>query len=241
MSLSVSSSSIFIDKHTFKRLINDVVEIRKNPLISHGVHYFHNEDDVLKGKALIIGQKDTPYENGFYLFDLDFPPNYPHAPPTVTFRTNDGQTRMNPNLYIQGKVCLSILNTWQGEQWSGCQTISTVLLALCTLFIKNPLLNEPGITETHKDLDNYNSILTFKNFDTAMLLVLTNEYFSENFPMFLDTMKTSFKENYDYNVNKIRELHNLYPKKIHIRTSLYSMDITVDYKKLLQKFIDFVV
>ena len=47
----------------------------------------------------------------------------------VKFRTTGrGQVRFNPNLYKDGKVCLSLLGTWpgaQGEQWS--KQISTII------------------------------------------------------------------------------------------------------------------
>ena len=46
-----------------------------------------------------------------------YPTEYPFKPPKVTYKTNDGFTRFNPNLYKNGKVCISLLNTWQGEQW----------------------------------------------------------------------------------------------------------------------------
>jgi hypothetical protein len=74
-----------------------------------------------------------------------FPSNYPWSPPkvtlyvehidTVTFffsfqelylticfvkcdrvTTDNGRVRFNPNLYANGKVCLSILGTWSGMQ-----------------------------------------------------------------------------------------------------------------------------
>ena len=47
----------------------------------------------------------------------------------VHFRTTGGgAVRFNPNLYQEGKVCLSLLGTWdgaQGEQWN--QDTSTIL------------------------------------------------------------------------------------------------------------------
>ena len=46
------------------------------------------------------------------------------------------------NLYKNGKVCISLLNTWQGEQWSSCQNISTILLNLVALLNNTPLLND---------------------------------------------------------------------------------------------------
>ena len=83
---------------------------------------------MLVGYALIIGPKDTPYAYGNFLFKFLFPYDYPHTPPKVTYHTNDGYTRFNPNLYKSGKVCISLLNTWKGEQWTGCQTIKSILL-----------------------------------------------------------------------------------------------------------------
>ena len=59
---------------------------------------------------LIIGPFDTPYEGGFFHFYLRFSPNYPRCPPRVKFMTTgSGRVRFNPNLYCNGKVCLSIL------------------------------------------------------------------------------------------------------------------------------------
>ena len=64
----------------------------------------------LQLSVLIIGPFDTPYEGGFFQFLLRFPPNYPFSPPRVKFlTTGDGTVRFNPNLYRNGKVCLSTL------------------------------------------------------------------------------------------------------------------------------------
>ena len=53
-------NSLVISKETISRLIKDVKEIIKNPLESHGIYYKHDEEDLLKGKALIIGPQGTP-------------------------------------------------------------------------------------------------------------------------------------------------------------------------------------
>jgi len=44
-----------------------------------------DEDDVTHLNALIIGPEDTPYENGFFHFDMIFPHDYPWRPPKVNF------------------------------------------------------------------------------------------------------------------------------------------------------------
>jgi len=169
-----ASGEIFLKKDALRRIVSDIKELRKNPLTAHGIYYEHDETDMLKGRALIIGPADTPYEDGFYLFKFKFPANYPHVPPKVEFCTSDGLTRFNPNLYRSGKVCLSILNTWTGEPWSGCQTISSVLLALCTILNAEPLLNEPGIMKTHRDYESYNEIIKYKNIEVAIFGMLAS-------------------------------------------------------------------
>ncbi len=41
-----------------KRILSDVKEIIKNPLEDNGIYYFHNEDNIYNGKALIIGPNE---------------------------------------------------------------------------------------------------------------------------------------------------------------------------------------
>jgi ubiquitin-protein ligase len=69
-------------------------------------------------KALIIGPEGTPYQNGCFLFDIFLGHSYNQLPPSVKYMTtNGGKFRFNPNLYADGKVCLSLLGTWAGPGW----------------------------------------------------------------------------------------------------------------------------
>lgn len=228
---SQTEQPITLSKDTVKRLIKDVREIIKSPLTSHGIHYHHNTDDILCGQAMIIGPSDTPYEQGYYFFDFKFPVNYPHTPPVVTYHTNDGTTRFNPNLYKSGKVCLSILNTWKGDQWTGCQSISTILLALCTLLNDKPLLNEPGLTENHYDFKKYNKIIEFMNFKIAMIRMIKSERIKNNFSNLYEIMTNDFVKNY----KKIMDLINKKnTKNEFISTHVYNMYVSIDYNALIK-------
>ena len=89
---------IFISNSTAKRLLHDVKSIIKNPLEDQGIYYRHDETNILKGYAMIIGPTDTVYSYGYYLFEIDYPDNYPHAPPLFTYHTNDCVTRFNPEM-----------------------------------------------------------------------------------------------------------------------------------------------
>jgi ubiquitin-protein ligase len=107
-----------------------------------------DETDIRQIKALIIGPENTPFEGGFFYFSL-FLENYPSKPPKVKFLTPDSPSfRIHPNLYANGKVCLSILNTWGSSEWSPMLTISKILLTIQALLDENPAANEPPYTIT---------------------------------------------------------------------------------------------
>jgi ubiquitin-conjugating enzyme E2 Z len=224
----------FLSKDTMRRIISDIKEIRTHPLTAHGIYYEHDDTDLLKGTALIIGPPDTPYADGFYFFLFKFPANYPHAPPTVKFCTGDGETRFNPNLYRSGKVCLSILNTWQGEPWSGCQTISSVLLAICTVFTDAPLLNEPGLTKDHRDFENYNKIIAYKNIQVAIFGMLVDETIKTEFPWFVEIMQALFREKKEALRQRVIEKNTKITEIV--TTDVYQMCVCTNYEKLLIKF-----
>lgn len=128
------------------RIVKEIAHIQKGTDLSLAVAC--RDDDVRRVRALIIGPPDTPYEYGFFEFQVKFPKEYPITSPTVTCITTDGgRTRFNPNIYAQGKVCLSILGTWhgeKGEEWSSAQGLESVMLSIQSLMSQNPYENEPG-------------------------------------------------------------------------------------------------
>jgi len=232
--------SQFISRETISRLLKDVKDIIKNPLTENGIYYIHDDVDMLKGYALIIGPSDTPYFGGNYLFELSYPIDYPHSPPKVKYCTNGNNVRFNPNLYTCGKVCVSILNTWRGDQWTSCQTISTVLLTLCTLLCKDPLLNEPGVNKGHNDMKNYDEILQFANIDIAICDIIErkNSVFMPFFENFYPFIKENFIKNYNLLLEISRNKNNQFKSEIqNFRTGYYSMNINVDYNKVIDKLI----
>lgn len=173
-----------------KRIMIDVKEVLSESM--DNIDYSHDEQNAYKGYACIKGPSKTPYEYGYYFFELDFPPNYPFSPPMVKFINYDGTTRFNPNLYINGKVCLSILNTWDGEKWSACQSIRTLLLMLLTLLNEEPLLNEPGITRDHSNFDAYHQLIEYKNIEISVLKYLQKPNLPYPFHVFYPIMVKGF-------------------------------------------------
>jgi ubiquitin-protein ligase len=231
--------STFISKETVNRLLNDVKQIIKNPLTDNGIYYTHDDSDLLKGYALIVGPSDTPYFGGNYLFEFKFPYDYPHSPPKVTYCTNGNGIRFNPNLYKCGKVCVSLLNTWSGDQWTSCQTISTVLLTLCTLLCKDPLLNEPGVTKNHTEFNNYTKIIEYSNIDIAICDIINKKegMYLNFFDLFYQNIKENFVKNYDGLIKFIDEKieANKNKETTIVSGGFYNMTVNIDYVKLKKK------
>ncbi|KAL4931154.1 ubiquitin-conjugating enzyme E2 [Aspergillus undulatus] len=102
-------------------------------------------------RVLIIGPENTPYEHAPFVFDFQLPSDFPNEPPLAFFHSwTVGRGAVNPNLYEDGKICLSILGTWPTqnphENWSpGKSTVLQVLVSILGLvLVKNPFYNEVG-------------------------------------------------------------------------------------------------
>ena len=228
-----------MNKNNQRRLLKDVVELIKSPLSDNGIYYQHNEENMLQGHALIIGPGETLYNYGYYLFEFNFSKKYPFEPPKVIYLTNEHDIRFHPNLYRNGKVCLSLLNTWRGEQWTSCQTIRTILLNLVTLFHNKPLLNEPGIKEDYKYFKDYNRMIKFSNYNTAVLSVLKEKIYKPISQKFSDVIKENYLKNKDRILEHLIQLKE--SEKIEkISIGIYSsMTCYIDYNKLYDLFLEY--
>lgn len=254
-----------LNKVAITRIANDVKYIIKNPLDNENIYYKHDEDNISLGYAVLIGSKDTPYEYGYYFFKFKFPDDYPYNPPVVEFLTNDGIMRFNPNLYTNGKVCLSILNTWQGESWTSCCTISSILLTLMSILNDNPLLNEPGIKDNDININKYNFLISYKNIEYSIIkqfLIIDNlDKITNNitnndtidsekiiqisninekiFIKFKDIIIKLLKLNYDKIIKNIDNLNTIYNdiySNKSIFVSTYSLKYKPNFNKLLYDF-----
>ena len=228
----------FISKETINRLLKDVRHIIINPLTDQGIYYIHDDSDMLKGYAMIVGPPETPYFGGFYFFEISYPYDYPHSPPKVKYCTNSNGIRFNPNLYTCGKVCVSLLNTWRGDQWTSCQSISTVLLTLCTLLCSNPLLNEPGVDKNHSDMKNYNEIIEYSNLSIAVCDIVRKK--SGVYLPFFENFYPYVKENFNKNYDKLLEIAQKKSQNTDIenkffKTGFYNMNVNVRYNDVILK------
>jgi len=228
-----------LPRTTTQRLMHDIYELRDDNLSSHGIYYRPNEENILKGYALIVGSSGTPYLGGYYFFEFDFPTNFPFAPPIVTYKTNQHAIRFHPNLYTNGRVCLSIINTWMGSQWSACQTISSVLLVLASLLCENPLLNEPCVDHTNIQLQkDYATTVLFSNINIAMCNVIqkTPGLYQPFFNMFDDIVLQKWREHFeDVRAICVARLEEFGEEDIEVPHYYNNMKVRLNYRRLLDK------
>ncbi|KAF0925700.1 hypothetical protein E2562_017264 [Oryza meyeriana var. granulata] len=109
------------------------------------VRAFEDRMDLLR--AAMVSAAGTPYHDGLFLFDLHLPPSYPAAPPQVYYHSFG--LRVNPNLYPSGTICLSLLNTFDGDGTEAWQPATSTLLQVLVsvqglVLTADPYYNEAG-------------------------------------------------------------------------------------------------
>ena len=106
-------------------------------------------------RVLFVGPEETPYASAPFIMDFYLPTDYPQSPPQAFFHSWPGLSglggvgRVNPNLYEDGKICLSLLGTWDGDKvegWSPAKStvLQLVLSLLGLVLVRQPYFNEAG-------------------------------------------------------------------------------------------------
>ena len=177
-----------IEKSKTVRLAQEIADLSNSLPNDHTNAIFvrveESRVDVMK--AIISGAAGTPYAHGCYEFDLYFDPRYPNTPPKCQLvTTGSGAVRFNPNLYADGKVCLSLLGTWRGsstENWDAkFSTILQVLMSIQAIIMSEEVYyNEPGYeheagtVEGEAKNEGYSNIVRYCNIQYAMIDQMTN-------------------------------------------------------------------
>jgi ubiquitin-protein ligase len=233
-----------MSKEAIKRIINkDMKEIQKMNLSELGIHINFNEEDVMKAVAIIIGPKDTPYENGILYFLIEFPTNYPFSPPKIGY-ISSSRHRIHPNLYVGksqdnfvGKVCLSAINTWSGPKWTTVMHIGSILLSIQSILCNDPLHNEPGFEKEVGQRNDYYNIIV--EYDTYNHLIRKNGF--EIHPLFMTfkgIIEDHLKKENDSILSKINALCLKYPKQIKISLNIYNIAMVINYDQLNKELIE---
>lgn len=117
-----------------KRLRKELMEITKEQN-----EFFTINPDIIDTnlgyniEGIMFGH-DEPYRNGMFEFKIFFPHDYPNNPPIFTFTDK----LFHPNIYSDGKVCISILHAGgdatgyedDGLRWSSTQTLYCIITSI---------------------------------------------------------------------------------------------------------------
>lgn len=231
-----SNSHITISQYKKEiKLLNELLFVHKDASIFCAL----NESSMESMMALITGSKDTPYEHGCFIFNIHFSNLYPHSPPIVKLLNNQN-FRINPNLYENGTVCLSLLNTWNGEKsetWnSSTSSVAQILLSIQTMiFNENPYYNEPTFETIHNKNDQLfkeQQAIQYCKDVSIYTIKITIETIKQ-----LDTTYSVFKElliqYYKLKCDDILTLYNSWIDKYEIDVSLKT-----ELKKALDSIIE---
>jgi ubiquitin-protein ligase len=243
---------------TMNRIVKDLKNLKEvlSSLTDAQVLIFVSEESLLLWKFMLVPPSDTPYYGGMFEFHMILPPNYPTQPPKVQLMTTGENTiRFNPNLYPNGKVCLSLLGTWVGPRWNPRgSNLSEVILAILGQIMgtKNPLSNEPGFDLVQgtalahiNSAKNYMAYLRIQTLVTTMIgsVLGKNSYSTEFYSFILFYYMKNFK------VKILPDLIQWSEKKIpspvsfgwSIAGQIHNPDwwktTYLDYKRNMQKYI----
>lgn len=98
--------------------------------------------------ALMVVNPDSSYTGGYFKCTIQFPKTYPYAPPDFRFNS----PLWHPNIYPDGRICISILHApgedimsgeTSGERWSPAQRVESVLISILSL-LDDPEINSPA-------------------------------------------------------------------------------------------------
>ncbi|EEY14992.1 hypothetical protein D7B24_002040 [Verticillium nonalfalfae] len=101
---------------------------------------------------LMINDDCKYYGGGFFRARLTFPPNFPDMPPSMTFQN---PIPFHPNIYPDGKLCISILHPpgedefayeEASERWSSVRSPESILVSVLSLF-HSPNTESPANVE----------------------------------------------------------------------------------------------
>jgi len=123
-----------------------------------GVEVWLPEDDLLHWGLTIEGPPDTLYEGGLFRAELSFPVSYPDQPPEMRFT---GVVPYHPNVYADGRVCISILHAPgknptgelgepsdepETERWRPVLGVDSIVVSVMSM-LSDPNCNSPANVE----------------------------------------------------------------------------------------------
>lgn len=127
-----------------KRIMREYKELTQDaPFENDACTVQPKNDNYLVWQATINGPESTPYADGLYFLDIEFPNDYPFKPPKVKFTTYI----YHANVDEKGGICLDILK----DKWTPSITVKQILTTIIEL-MKFPNPDDPLRADIAKQL-----------------------------------------------------------------------------------------
>jgi ubiquitin-conjugating enzyme E2 G1 len=150
--------------HVARELLKkQLVELSKDDSCGFSVG-LDDDSNFFKWRVIFEGPSETLYEGGLFSTLLDFPQDFPNSPPVMKFETE----MWHPNVYPDGKVCISILHPpgtdrhndqeTAEERWRPILSVEAILVSVLSMLV-DPNLNSPANIDAavhmRNDADGY--------------------------------------------------------------------------------------
>ncbi|XP_072340006.1 (E3-independent) E2 ubiquitin-conjugating enzyme isoform X2 [Scyliorhinus torazame] len=183
------------------------------------------EDRMDLFSALIKGPTRTPYDDGLFLFDIQLPNVYPAVPPLFRY-ISQCSGRLNPNLYDNGKVCVSLLGTWIGkgtERWTSKSSLLQVLISIQGLILVNePYYNEAGFDSDRGLQEGYENSRCYNEMALIKLVQSMTQLVQKPVEIFEQEIKEHFGTNgwrLVYRMESWLEINEMIQRSIELNNS----------------------
>lgn len=184
------------DPTNFFRTVSKELKLLKSSL-PPGVWVKGFEDRIDLYSVMFRGPEKTPYEDGLFLFDFQLSADYPAAPPLCHYISYCSD-RLNPNLYEDGKVCVSLLGTWSGrgtEVWTSSSTLLQVIVSIQGLIlVSEPYFNEAGFEKQKGSQQGRENSRMYNEMVMLKLVQAQTKLLQHPPPVFQDIIITHFKK-----------------------------------------------
>ena len=143
---------------SLKRLYSELKEINKEPNYFYSINA--DKNNFYKWNVIMIGPPDTPFEGAILNALLEFPIEYPNKPPQFKFIT----PLFHPNVYTDGKVCISILHEGIdvtgyeniADRWNPSHSVNSILMSILSILFAPNFESSANIDATKMWKNNYN-------------------------------------------------------------------------------------
>lgn len=186
-----------VDPQNFFRTVRKEIKLLRSSL-PPGIWVKGFEDRMDLYSVMIRGPEKTPYEDGLFFFDFQLSAEYPKAPPLCHYISYCSD-RLNPNLYEDGKVCVSLLGTWSGkgtEVWTLHSNLLQVIVSIQGLIlVSEPYFNEAGYEKQKGSQQGKENSRMYNEMAVLKLVQSLTKLIVQPPPVFQEEILQHFRQN----------------------------------------------